>query len=65
MTVIPSDGATTCPMCHTVVALTQQALAAGATWRCARCGQRWDADRLATVAAYAEYAAGHDHLRAS
>lgn len=60
MTAIPADGPTTCPMCHTVAAITDQALAAGAGWRCARCGQRWSADRLAAVAAYARYVAVHD-----
>jgi ribosomal protein L37AE/L43A len=44
----------TCPLCHTTnTALTNDALAAGAWWRCGRCGQRWNAGRLATVAAAA------------
>jgi len=62
MTVVPSP--TTFPMCPTAVAVTLQALAAGAAWRCPRCGQQWDAGRLATVAAYDEYVAANDHLRA-
>ena len=42
----------TCPFCHTAnMSLTNDALAAGAWWRCARCGQRWDARRLSTAAA--------------
>jgi ribosomal protein L37AE/L43A len=54
-----------CPMCHTPSPLTSRAVDDGASWRCARCGQRWDAGRLATVAAYAarvtaQQAAGHD-----
>jgi predicted Zn finger-like uncharacterized protein len=44
----------TCPLCHTKHAsLTHEALQAGGEWRCSRCGQRWNARRLATVAAYA------------
>ena len=43
----------TCPMCHTPASLTQSDLDAGAGWRCGRCGQRWSATRLSTVAAYA------------
>jgi hypothetical protein len=43
-----------CPLCHTVEAgITGATLAEGASWRCARCGQRWDGTRLATAAAYA------------
>ena len=43
----------TCPMCHTPTSLTQSDIDAGAGWRCDRCGQRWSATRLSTVAAYA------------
>jgi predicted Zn finger-like uncharacterized protein len=44
----------TCPFCHTRnMSLSNDALATGAWWRCPRCGQRWDARRLAAVAAYA------------
>jgi len=47
-----------CPLCHTVApALTDAALVAGADWRCAVCDQMWNAQRLATVAGYAEYCA--------
>ena len=43
-----------CPSCHTAdLTLTDSAVAAGADWRCRRCGQQWDAGRLAKVAAYA------------
>ena len=46
----------TCPLCHTTNAsLSDEALAAGEGWRCTRCGQQWDARRLATVAAYAAW----------
>ncbi len=45
----------TCPMCHTRASLTQSAVDAGADWRCVRCGQHWDAVRLAAVAAYAAW----------
>ena len=44
-----------CPMCHTRTSLNQSALDAGGAWRCVRCGQQWDAARLATVAAYAAW----------
>ena len=47
----------TCPLCRTVNSLTDAALVAGGGWHCATCGQRWDAERLATVAAYARYVA--------
>ena len=43
----------TCPLCHTTSqSMTTDALAAGADWQCVRCGQRWSAGRMATVAAY-------------
>ena len=43
-----------CPLCHTVDAsVSNEALAGGASWRCERCGQRWDAERLSIAAAYA------------
>lgn len=48
----------TCPLCHTSdLLITPDALAAGATWACTTCGQRWSAARLETVAAYARYTA--------
>jgi hypothetical protein len=52
---------TTCPLCHTACAL----MSGGAretpeNWRCVTCGQRWDARRLATVAAYASWALEHE-----
>jgi hypothetical protein len=43
----------TCLLCHTPSSLTQNAIDAGTDWQCVRCGQRWDATRLAAVAAYA------------
>ena len=46
-----------CPLCHTVDSITAATLAAGGGWHCATCGQRWDAARLETVAAYARYVA--------
>jgi hypothetical protein len=50
----------TCPLCHTVdTTVTGETVAAGAGWHCTMCGQRWDADRLATVASYAQYVAAH------
>ena len=53
----------TCPMCHTSAALSQSALEAGGDWRCVRCGQHWDARRLATVAAYAAWIVDRDRIR--
>jgi predicted Zn finger-like uncharacterized protein len=50
----------TCPMCHTSARLSQSALEAGGAWRCVRCGQHWDAARLAAVAAYAAWTVDHD-----
>jgi hypothetical protein len=65
-TPIVTDGAArapaagTCPLCHTIVgAMTHASLAAGAHWRCARCGQTWDAARLMAAAAYAQYVGTH------
>jgi hypothetical protein len=50
-----------CPMCHTVDSgPTADALAAGGGWRCVRCGQRWDAARLAAVAAYVAWVRDKD-----
>lgn len=51
----------TCPLCHaTDLALGDDALAAGGDWCCARCGQRWDARRLAKVKAYAAWVLERD-----
>ena len=52
----------TCPMCHTSATLSLSALEAGGDWRCVRCGQHWDARRLATVAAYAAWTVDHDRV---
>jgi hypothetical protein len=44
-------GPGTCILCHTIDhAVSEAALAAGGGWKCARCGQRWDAARLAAAA---------------
>jgi hypothetical protein len=61
----PSDPSrlATCPLCHTPRAsLTDQALQAGGASRCVRCGQRWDARRMATVAAYAAWDAERESV---
>jgi hypothetical protein len=47
----------TCPLCHTPTSLTQNAIDAGADWRCVTCSQRWDVTRLSAVAAYAAWVA--------
>jgi ribosomal protein L37AE/L43A len=54
----------TCPMCHVDAPLTQSALAAGGAWRCVRCGQHWDGDRLTAVAEYAVWVADRDRAGA-
>ena len=51
-----------CPMCHAPATLSQSALEAGGHWRCVRCGQQWNAARLAAVAAYAAWTADHDRV---
>ena len=54
------DGLAICPSCHTQdPRMTDLAINAGADWQCARCGSRWDAVRLATVAAYGVWLAAH------
>ena len=52
----------TCPMCHTSATLAQGAIETGGAWRCVRCGQHWDAARLAAVAAYAAWTLDHDRV---
>lgn len=50
------EAAATCPLCHTRdFAATVRSVAAGAIWRCHRCGQMWSADRLNAVARYARF----------
>jgi uncharacterized Zn finger protein len=51
-----------CPMCHTPSSVTQNAIEAGGDWRCVRCGQHWDATRLAAVATYAACVADFDRV---
>ena len=51
----------TCPMCHTPATLSQSALDGG-DWQCDRCGQHWDAARVAVVAAYAAWTVDHDRV---
>ena len=53
-----------CPLCHTVAgSLTVRALDAGGEWECSRCGQHWDAARLATGAAYDAWVVQHGTSR--
>jgi len=42
--------------------MTYDALGNGTDWQCARCGQKWSATRLATVAAYAAWVSGQTDL---
>jgi ribosomal protein S27AE len=44
-----------CPLCHTVSTTLASHAAAGAHWHCTRCAQSWTAQRLLTVAAYADW----------
>jgi hypothetical protein len=46
----------TCPLCHTTH--SSSAPLDGGDWQCVRCGQKWDAERLGTVARYAASANG-------
>jgi hypothetical protein len=56
---VPASAAI-CPLCHTLDrAMSAESLQAGASWRCARCGQMWSAVRLATSAAYSRYMSAH------
>jgi hypothetical protein len=48
-------------MCHTSATLFQSALESG-DWQCVRCGQHWDAARLAAVAGYAAWTVDHDRV---
>ena len=53
-------GLAVCPSCHTQdLSMTNLAVSGGADWHCSRCGSRWDAVRLATVAAYAVWVSEH------
>ncbi len=51
-----------CPLCHTPTSMMANALAAGGEWDCTRCGQNWNAGRLAAVSAYAVWEVEHDRL---
>jgi predicted CXXCH cytochrome family protein len=58
MTPLSTSGLATCLSCHTAhPSLTYEAVQAGDHWQCVRCGQDWDAGRLATVAAYIDWVA--------
>jgi transcription elongation factor Elf1 len=52
----------TCPMCHTPTSVTQNAIEAGGEWRCVRCGQHWDASRLAAITRYTAWVADFDRV---
>jgi hypothetical protein len=53
-----------CPLCHTVdTTVTAESLRGGGYWRCTVCSQSWDARRLETAAAYADFAAARDGTR--
>ena len=56
-------GYATCPSCHTIdTFVTNEALATGSDWKCARCGGQWNATRLATAAGYAVWLSDHENL---
>jgi transposase-like protein len=47
-----------CPLCHTIdTTVSAESLRRGGWWRCTVCSQSWDATRLETTAAYADFAA--------
>ena len=53
-------GLAVCPSYHTQdLSMTNLAVSAGADWQCSRCGSRWDAVRLATLAASALWLSEH------
>jgi transcription elongation factor Elf1 len=54
---------TLCPFCGTSAAVAHDAFGAIGHWQCRRCGQAWDARRLATVAEYAAWVAAHDERK--
>ena len=65
---LPDDGPdapryATCPMCHTPASMLRNAVEAGGAWRCVRCGQHWDAGRLAAVAAYAAWTVDRERVQ--
>jgi hypothetical protein len=49
-----------CPLCHHLGPVQTEEALRTVGWRCARCGQRWDAGRLAAVAGYAAWLIEHD-----
>jgi len=60
----PSDPTGACPLCHTVNSgVTEYSLINGASWLCARCGQTWNARRLATALAYKAWAGAQERVR--
>lgn len=51
----PATELVACPLCHTASSLTAERVEEGETWRCCRCGQRWDGETLAGASAYASW----------
>ena len=49
-----------CPLCHALGPLSAAAVAAGEYWRCARCAQEWDGERLSGFRAYAAWVAARE-----
>lgn len=63
---LPDHALVTCPSCHAEdPVVSNRAVADGAAWVCARCGQEWDAQRLDSVAAYDGWALDHDGRKQS
>jgi transposase len=52
-----------CPLCHQTGPVLVDEVLPQVRWKCTRCGQHWDADRLAAVAAYAVWLIDHDRKR--
>jgi len=48
-----------CPLCHMHGPVPAGEASAAVGWRCTRCGQSWDGDRLAAVASYAIWLVNH------
>jgi len=51
-------------MCHTNASSAAALdLQSGGAWRCVRCGQHWNAERLTAVARYADWVAERESAR--
>ena len=53
----PASDASVCPLCHTALSTASDPMSS----ECGRCGQKWSARRLATVASYASWVDARAH----